>query len=108
MIHPRSTVFGVVLLTVSTLAAGLQAQEFAPAVVFDMGGKFDKSFNESAYDGVKRLKQEANIVALEFEIANEAQREQALRRFAKRGADPVIVVGFTQAGALAKVAPEFP
>ncbi len=90
------------------LAAPALAADAQPAVIYDLGGKFDKSFNESAFDGVKRLKQEANIVALEFEIANEAQREQALRRFAKRGADPVVVVGFTQAATLAKVAPDFP
>ena len=31
------------------------AQEFVPAIVFDMGGKFDKSFNEAAYTGAERF-----------------------------------------------------
>jgi len=50
-----------------------------PAVVFDMGGKFDKSFNEAAYTGAERFKKETSIGYREFEVTNEAQREQALR-----------------------------
>ena len=42
-----------------------------------MGGKFDKSFNEAAYDGAERWKKETGKTYLDFEIANEAQREQA-------------------------------
>jgi basic membrane protein A len=110
--RPHGATMNVAALALAGLAAGLgaapaAAEDAPPAVIYDLGGKFDKSFNESAYDGVRRLKQEG-ITALEFEIGSEAQREQALRRFAKRGADPVVVVGFTQASALAKVAPEFP
>src|SRR3954464_12903105 len=42
--------------TTGGLAAGTaQAQSFQPAIVFDMGGKFDKSFNEAAYVGVERF-----------------------------------------------------
>jgi len=47
----------------------------APAVVYDMGGKFDKSFNEAAFRGIERWKKETGKPALEFEIANESQRE---------------------------------
>jgi len=68
-----------------------------PAVVYDMGGKFDKSFNEAAYNGAERWKKETGKPYLDFEIANEAQREQAMRRMAERGANPVIGVGFSQA-----------
>ena len=45
-----------------------------PAVVFDMGGKFDKSFNQSAYDGAERWKKESGKAYLEFEVTNPAQR----------------------------------
>ena len=79
-----------------------------PAVVYDMGGKFDKSFNEAAYRGIERWKKETGKPYLEFEIANETQREQALRRMAERGASPIIGIGFAQAGAMEKVAKEFP
>ena len=58
------------------------AADFTPAVIFDMGGKFDKSFNEAAYNGAEKFKKETGIAYLEFEITNESQREQALRRMA--------------------------
>ena len=58
-----------------------------------MGGKFDKSFNEAAYNGAEKFKAETGIDYLEFEITNESQREQAMRRMAQR-ADIVVAVGF--------------
>jgi len=79
-----------------------------PAVIFDMGGKFDKSFNESAYRGVERWKQETGKNYLEFEISNDTQRVQAIRRMAERGANPIISIGFAQASALQQVAKDFP
>ncbi len=79
-----------------------------PAIVLDMGGKFDKSFNEAAYNGMERWKKESGKAYLEFEIANESQREQAIRRMAERGASPIIGVGFGQASSIEKVAKEFP
>jgi len=79
-----------------------------PAVIFDMGGKFDKSFNESAYRGVERWKQETGKNYPEFEISNDTQRVQAIRRMAERGANPIISIGFAQASALQQVAKDFP
>jgi len=90
------------------MAACVASAHAEPAVVFDMGGKFDKSFNEAAYRGIERWKKETGKPYLEFEIANETQREQALRRMAERGASPIIGIGFAQAGAMEKVAKEFP
>ena len=79
-----------------------------PAIVYDMGGKFDKSFNEAAWRGMERWKKESGKNYLEFEIANESQREQAMRRMAERGASPIIGVGFSQASSIEKVAKDFP
>jgi basic membrane protein A and related proteins len=80
-----------------------------PAIIFDMGGKFDKSFNEAAYNGAEQWKKANGGKAyLEFEIANATQREQALRRMAERGASPIVAVGFSQGSAVEKVAKEFP
>ena len=84
------------------------AGEVKPAVVYDMGGKFDKSFNEAAYAGAERFKSETGVEYRDFEIQNDSQREQALRNFARRGHNPVVGIGFSQAQALAKVAKEFP
>ncbi|WP_448206837.1 BMP family lipoprotein [Azospirillum sp. sgz302134] len=93
-----------------TAGAGpvLAADEFVPAVVFDQGGKFDKSFNEAAYNGAERFKKETGINYREFEITNESQREQAMRNMARRGATVVAAVGFSQTAAVDKVSREFP
>ncbi len=89
------------------LVLGFQANS-EPAIVYDMGGKFDKSFNEAAYNGMERWKKESGKTYLEFEISNESQREQAIRRMAERGASPIIGVGFSQASSIEKTAKEFP
>ena len=94
------------LVALATMAGAAQA--FQPAIVFDMGGKFDKSFNEAAYAGAERFKAETGIAYLEFEIANEAQREQALNRMASRGADVIVGVGFGFTSPMEKVAAEYP
>ena len=85
-----------------------QAMAFKPAVLFDMGGKFDKSFNEGIWNGLEKFRKETGIKYREFEVRQEAQREQFLRKLASKGSDPVIAVGFGQAAALTKVAKEFP
>ena len=79
-----------------------------PAVIYDMGGKFDKSFNQAAFDGAERWKKETGKGYLEFEISNPAQREQAKRRMAERGADPIVGIGFSQGSSMEKVAKDFP
>lgn len=84
------------------------AADIDPAVVFDMGGKFDKSFNEGVYNGLEKFKKETGTAYKEFEVTNETQREQALRRMAQRGSNVIISVGFAQAEPLKKVAAEFP
>jgi len=70
------------------LTAGAAAAD--PAVIFDLGGKFDKSFNEAAYNGAKRWADETGGNFAEIELQSDAQREQALRRFAEAGANPII------------------
>lgn len=96
----------------ATLACALsatgQAADFKPAVIYDMGGKFDKSFNEGVYNGIKRFTDETGVKMMEFEVTSETQREQAMRRMAERGATVVLGVGFAQADAINKVAAEFP
>jgi basic membrane protein A len=84
------------------------AQEIRPAIVFDMGGKFDRSFNEAVYRGGQEFTRATGIQIQEFEVTAEPQREQALRNFARRGLDPIISVGFAQRSALQAVAAEFP
>ena len=72
------------------------------------GGKFDKSFNEAAFNGAEKFKTETGIEYREFEVTDEAQREQALRRFAEDGNNPIVAVGFNWAPPLEVLSAEFP
>ena len=108
MTRAKSLTAAVAVLVAMTLTGPVTAQEFAPAVVFDMGGKFDKSFNEAAYNGAERFKKETGIAYREFEVTAEAQREQALRNMARRGSTIIVGIGFSQASGMEKVAKEFP
>ncbi len=100
--------FGLAMLALALMTGAATAQDFKPAVIFDMGGKFDKSFNEAAYNGAERFKEETGIEYLEFEVTQEAQREQAMRRMVRNGATIVVVVGFQNATPLETVAPDNP
>ena len=91
-----------------SLSAMAQAADIKPAVIYDMGGKFDKSFNEGVWNGVQKFQNETGIEVMEFEVTNETQREQAMRRMAERGATVILGVGFAQADAIATVAAEYP
>jgi basic membrane protein A len=95
-------------LLAAALLAGAAVSHAQPAVIYDMGGKFDKSFNQAAYDGAERWKKETGKAYLEFEVGNPAQREQAARRMAERGANPIVGIGFAQGSAIEKAAKEFP
>lgn len=88
------------------LTAGLASAE--PAIIFDLGGKFDKSFNEAAFNGATKWATETGGTFKELEMQDEAQREQALRSLAEAGANPVVMTGFAFGDVLAKVAPDFP
>jgi basic membrane protein A and related proteins len=100
---------GLALAGVAMSAVAAVAQQaVTPAVVYDLGGKFDKSFNESAYTGAEKFKAESKVEYRDFEIQNDAQREQALRNFAQRGQNPIVAVGFSFRAAMEKVAAEFP
>ncbi|MEM7291399.1 MAG: BMP family ABC transporter substrate-binding protein [Pseudomonadota bacterium] len=92
----------------AVMAVSAWASDFKPAVIYDMGGKFDKSFNEGVYNGIKRFTDETGVEVMEFEVTNEAQREQAMQRMIERGATLVLGVGFAQADAINKVAGENP
>jgi basic membrane protein A and related proteins len=93
---------------VGLMAVSAFAADDKPAIVFDIGGKFDKSFNESMFNGSEKFKADTGVAYGEFEIANEAQREQAIRNFADQGYSPIIAAGFAQAAAVEKVAKEYP
>ena len=77
-------------------------------VIYDSGGKFDKSFNELAFRTAERVKNELGWEMIEFEAANNTQIEQGMRKVADRGANLVVAMGFAQADAVAAIAPQYP
>ncbi len=103
MSFTKSLLTGTALLA---LTAGASLAE--PALIFDLGGKFDKSFNEAAHMGGQRWSEETGGTYKELEMQSEAQREQALRRLAETGANPIVMTGFAFGEVLNKIAPDYP
>ncbi len=91
---------------ITTAAGGAALAD--PALIFDLGGKFDKSFNEAAFNGAQRWTEETGGSYKELEMQSEAQREQALRRLAETGANPIVMTGFAFGNTLEEVAPDHP
>ncbi len=104
----RAMARAATVLVAGVLCAGAGASLAQPAIIFELGGKNDKSFGQAAWEGAERWKKDTGKPYLEFEIQNAAQREQAARRFAQRGADPIVGVGFPQASSIEAVARAFP
>ena len=102
----KRIVLGLLAATAFCLPAF--AADIKPALLYDLGGKFDKSFNEAAFNGAEKFKTEAGVEYREFEVTDEAQREQALRRFAEDGNNPIVAVGFNWAPPLEAISAEFP
>ena len=102
------TLMKKMLSSAATVAASATLAVAEPALIFDLGGKFDKSFNEAAFSGAQRWADETGNSFREIELQSEAQREQALRRFAEAGANPIVMAGFAFASALGEVAADYP
>ena len=92
----------------AALAIGASACLAEPALMYDLGGKFDKSFNEAAYNGAKRWAEETGNSYREIEVTAEAQRVQFATRLAEAGFNPVVVLGFQNAATVEEVAPKYP
>lgn len=87
---------------------GDAAAPFRVGLVFDVGGKGDKSFNDSAYEGLTRAAARLPIEIADFEPGADVDREVGLRKLASRGYDLVIGVGFLFADAIRSVAADHP
>jgi len=77
-------------------------------IVFDIGGKDDKSFNAAAWEGVKRAKNELGIFLRDVEPGDPTSIEPSMRAFAERGYDLIVGVGFAQAPIMDDVAHDYP
>ena len=96
----------------SSAPAGGAATKVKVGLAYDVGGRGDQSFNDSAATGLDKAKAEFKGLAVkELEATQgetDAQKEERLRLLADGGYNPVIGVGFAYATALKKVAAEFP
>ena len=97
-------------MTIAALCIAGSASAANPklGIVYDAGGKFDKSFNQSAFEGAERFKKETNIPYIEVQANSDTQAEQVMRGLARKKLDMIAAVGFSQTQAVAKVAKEFP
>ncbi len=77
-------------------------------IVFDIGGKDDRSFNAAALEGVQRAARELPIVLRDVEPGEPNAIEPAMRAFAERRYDLIIGIGFAQAPIMERVARDFP
>jgi basic membrane protein A len=84
------------------------AAEFKVGLVLDRGGKDDKSFNSSAYEGATEAQKKLGISLKYVEATDDNAFEPLLRAFAQREYDLIIGIGFAQKDAVAKVAAQFP
>lgn len=96
------------LIAAAALSSTAMAADVKPALVYGTGGKFDKSFNEAAYQGAEKFKKETGTDYRDFEPTSDTQGEQAIRNFASKGFNPVVAVSFAWTSAMEKVAGEFP
>ncbi len=93
---------------VTTTAAKREGCKIKVGIVFDIGGKNDRSFNAAAWEGVKRAQNDLNICLYDVEPGNPTSIEPAMRAFAEKNFDLIIGVGFAQGPIMQKVATDFP
>ncbi len=114
----RLWVLPIVVLALLTLIAGSACSRIGSAaddkskvhvgIVFDTGGKDDRSFNASAYQGVLRAKKDFPIVLRDVEPGDSISVEPAMRAFAEEGYDLIIGIGFEQLPVVERVARDYP
>ncbi|HEX6127026.1 MAG TPA: BMP family ABC transporter substrate-binding protein [Pyrinomonadaceae bacterium] len=91
-----------------TAEARREGCQIKVGIVFDIGGKNDRSFNAAAWEGVKRAEQELPICLYDVEPGNPTSIEPAMRAFAEKGFDLIVGVGFAQGPILKRVATDYP
>ncbi|MCR4425303.1 MAG: BMP family ABC transporter substrate-binding protein [Firmicutes bacterium] len=96
------------LLLVALASPGFASKPLKVAIVFDIGGLGDQSFNDSAYEGLKRVQKELGAEIAYVESRTPSDYEPNLAMMARSGYDMVWAIGFLMADALEKVAPQFP
>ena len=96
------------LLPASKTEATADKGKIRVGIVFDIGGKNDRSFNAAAWDGVKRAEKDLDIVLRDVEPGNPVSIEPAMRAFAEENFDLIVGVGFAQGPIMQRVAKDYP
>ncbi len=111
----KAFLLSVLLCPAALLVSACNHQSYADdkskvhvGIVFDIGGKDDRSFNAAAWQGVQRAAKELPIVLRDIEPGTPNAIEPAMRAFAERGYDLIIGVGFAQAPIMEQVAKDYP
>ena len=86
------------------------ASKVKVGLAYDIGGRGDKSFNDSAAAGLDAAKKKFGVTAREITVTtgSDSEREDKLRLLAKAGYNPIIAVGFLYAGPIKAVASDYP
>jgi len=84
------------------------AEDFRVALVLDKGGKDDKSFNNAAFVGAEKAKNELGIKLKYVEATDDAAIEGMVRSFAQKKFDLIIAIGFSMAESIKHVAQAYP
>jgi basic membrane protein A and related proteins len=90
---------------------GEETSEVRVGLAYDVGGRGDRSFNDSAYRGLEQAMNELGVDAQEFEPTDgeaDSAKVERLSTMADEGYDVIIAVGFAYDGAVREVAPEYP
>src|SRR5262245_50489367 len=101
---PRFSTFLAMVLVLVSFSSPAIGAEFKVGLVLDRGGKDDKSFNTSAYEGATQAKTKLGIYLKYVEAADDNAFEPMLQSLARRDFDLMIGIGFAQKEAIKKVA----
>jgi basic membrane protein A len=104
----KTKVLGWMVLGLLSAASAQAADGFKVGLVFDKGGKDDKSFNNSAFNGAMEAKKALGVTVSTVDAADNNAFDGLLRKFAEKKFDLVIGIGFAQMDAMAKVSKQFP
>src|SRR5262249_45260275 len=99
----RLNIIFAALLAAVVAPAQLISAQFKVGLVLDRGGKDDKSFNSSAYEGATRAKEKLGVFVKYVEAADDNAFQPTLRDFAQRDFDLIIGIGFAQKEAIKRV-----
>lgn len=95
----------------SSASAGASGSGLKVGMAYDIGGRGDQSFNDSAARGLDQAKSELGATVYEAEAKSgesEGDKEQRLKSLVTGGYNPIIAVGFVYQDAVNKVAKENP